>query len=143
MQEMHDFCRPFTSIEQEGNELRIEIRVTPDRQQGPDAKTLAVVACSSFDDLGVCLDGLGANGLSRFVNESDSGPVTEHVLSTAAKLLDYVRTNRPSTLTLVASDTSAQGMSDRIHRLETRPGAGIRIRRFNNALEPTARASSS
>ena len=128
MTEMRTFCRLFLSIEQEADQLRIEIRINPDRGQLPSGKTIAIVSCSSFDDLGVCLEHLGVTGWSRFIKESESGPLTEHVSSTAAALLGHLRTNRPSTLTLFAADTSVQDMDQRIEQLKAKRELGIRVR---------------
>jgi hypothetical protein len=125
---MRSFCRLFLSIEEEGEQLRLEIRVNPDREQVPRGETIAVISCSSFDGLGVCLEDLGVTGWSRFVRESESGPVTEHVPSTPSALLEHVRTNRPSTLTLIAADTSAQDMDRRIALLKEKQELGIHVR---------------
>jgi hypothetical protein len=131
---MRTFCRLFLSIEEEGEQLRLEIRVNPDREQVPSGEAIAVISCSSFDGLGVCLEDLGVTGRSQFGRESESGPITEHVPSTPAALLEHVRTNRPSTLTLIAADTSAQDMNRRIVLLKEKRELGIRVRQGATAL---------
>lgn len=73
MKQLRSFCRLFLSIEEEDEGLRFEIRVNPDREQIPNGESIAVISCSSFDDLGVCLEDLGVTGRSRFLKESESG----------------------------------------------------------------------
>lgn len=86
MKQMRSFCRLFLSIEEVDEGLRFEIRVNPDREQVPSGESIAVISCSSFDDLGVCFEDLRVTGRSRFVKESESGPLTEYVPSSATAL---------------------------------------------------------
>ena len=124
---MYKFCRLFLSVEEEGDRSRIEIRVRPDREQAPRGKTLAVIHCSSFEDLGASLDVLGVTGVSRFLGESELGPLAEHIPTTVAEVIQRVRTVRPCTVTLIAAETSIDQMNRRLEVLKAKRQPGIRI----------------
>lgn len=127
---MHTFCRLFVSFDDDddGEQVRIDVRVSADREQAPDGKPLGLVACSTLNDLGACLNALGVTGLSRFVRESESGLVTEHVSITGTELMEQVRKTRPSTVTLIAADTSLEDMNRPLELLRAKRDRGIRFR---------------
>lgn len=130
MKQMRTLCRLFLSIERVDDGLRFEIRVNPHREEVSRGGSIAVISCSSFEDLGICFEDLGVTGWSRFVRESETGPVTEHVPSSTVALLEHLRTNRPSTATLIAADASVEDMYGRIALLKAKATdeSGIRIR---------------
>ena len=99
----------------------------PDRVQDPSGQLVTVLGCAEFDDLRRCLEELEVTGVSRFVRESESGPISACFPCTPAGVVDHVRTGRPLTITLLAEDASVDDMRQRIDRLVARSEGGIRV----------------
>jgi hypothetical protein len=123
------FYRLFLTIEYESEDhCRFEIRVTPDREQAPRDQSIAMISCSTVDDLDVCLTDLGVTGWSHPVGESQGGLLSEYVPCSSEDLLERLKTAKPPSLTLIAADTSVQEMNQRVAVLTARGRPAIKLR---------------
>ncbi len=131
------FCRVFVYADTEMSDEGFEVHVRHDSRNGHvNPSAFARLICAEIESASAVLQALRVDGVSRFVRESDGGPLFEYLSADFGQLTNLIErlgTSEPKSITLIASDLSDEETAARIEAARTV------LSRPNLAMEPTAR----
>ena len=130
------FCRVSVHAGTEASDQGYELYVRHDQAGSTESRAFARFVCCDVELLRAVLETLRVDAVSRFVRETEDGPIFECVPADFMELMRLIGRLSPSgskSITLVASDLSEAETLARIEEVKAILG------RPNNAMEPTAR----